>query len=69
METTPPSHSKGRELTQSGTEAILNLVPVVGGTIATALTLALNYRLNERRERWFSQLAEGVDELQKRRWV
>jgi hypothetical protein len=66
METTPPSHSKGRELTQSGTEAILNLVPVVGGTIATALTLALNYRLNERREGWFTQLAEGVDELQKR---
>lgn len=66
METTPPSHSKSRELTQSGTEAILNLVPVVGGTIATALTVALNYRLNGRRERWFSELAEAVTELQER---
>jgi hypothetical protein len=66
METTPPSHSKGRELTQSGAEAILNLVPVVGGTIATALTVALNYRLNERRERWFSELADAVADLQDR---
>lgn len=66
METTPPAHSKSRELAQDTTEAILNLVPVVGGTIATTLTVALNYRLNGRRERWFSELAEGVNELQER---
>ena len=66
METTPPSHSKGRELTQSGTETILNLVPVVGGTIATTLTAALNYRPSDRREKWFSELAAAVNELQER---
>src|SRR4051794_14742085 len=66
METTPPSPSKGREIAETGAEALLNLVPIVGGTIATALTLALNFKLNARRESWFTELAEAVDELQDR---
>jgi hypothetical protein len=66
VETTPPSHSKGRQLAQTSAEMIVNMVPVVGGTIAVALTVALNHRLNERRERWFTELAEAVDELQDR---
>src|SRR5215217_6373795 len=66
MDTTPPSHSKGRQVAQTGTEMVVNMVPIFGGTIAVALTVALNHRLNERRERWFTDLAEAVEELQER---
>ena len=66
METTPPSHSRGRQLAQTSAEMIANMVPVFGGTIAVALTVALNHKLNERRERWFSELAEAVEELRDR---
>lgn len=66
METRPPSHSKGRQLAQTGAEMMVNMVPVFGGTIAVALTVALNHTLNKRREQWFTELAEAVDELQDR---
>jgi uncharacterized protein (DUF697 family) len=66
VETTPPSHSRGRQLAQTSAEMIVNMVPVVGGTIAVALTVALNHTLNKRRERWFTELAEVVDELRDR---
>jgi hypothetical protein len=42
VETTPPSHSKGRQLAQTSAEMIVNMVPVFGGSIAVALTVALN---------------------------
>jgi len=45
---------------------MVNMVPVVGGTIAVALTVALNHTLNKRREQWFTELAEAVEELQGR---
>jgi hypothetical protein len=45
---------------------IANMVPVFGGTIAVALTVALSHKLNERRERWFMELAEAVEELRDR---
>ena len=45
---------------------LVNMVPVFGGTIAVALTVALNHTLNKRREQWFTELAEAVDELQQR---
>lgn len=45
---------------------LVNMVPVFGGTIAVALTVALNHTLNKRREQWFTELAEAVDELQDR---
>jgi hypothetical protein len=45
---------------------IVNMVPVFGGTIAVALTVALNHKLDERRERWFTELAEAVEELRDR---
>jgi hypothetical protein len=41
-------------------------VPVFGGTMAVALTVALNHKLNKRRERWFTELAQVVEELQDR---
>lgn len=66
MKMTPPSHSTGRQLAHTGAEMIVNMVPVFGGTMAVALTIALNHTLNKRRERWFTRLAEAVDELQGR---
>jgi hypothetical protein len=36
VETTPPSHSNGRQLAQTGAEMMVNMVPVFGGTIAVA---------------------------------
>lgn len=66
MKMRPPSHAKGRQLAQTGGEMLVNMVPVFGGTIAVALTVALNHTLNKRREQWFTDLAEAVDELQDR---
>jgi hypothetical protein len=66
VEKTPPSHSRGRQLAQTSAEMIANMVPVFGGTIAVALTVALNHKLNKRRERWFTELAEAVEELRDR---
>ncbi|MCP2365761.1 hypothetical protein HD597_012865 [Nonomuraea thailandensis] len=63
METNPPAHSKGRELTQTAIEAIVNLVPAVGSTITVLLMAGLNHKLNQRRERWLTELAEAVEEL------
>jgi hypothetical protein len=51
---------------QTGAEMAANAVPVVGGPIAVLLAVALDYRLNQRRERWFTELAEAVEELQER---
>ncbi|WP_344581718.1 hypothetical protein [Nonomuraea roseoviolacea] len=66
METNPPAHSKGRELTQTAIEMVVNLVPAVGSTIAVALMAGLNHKLNQRRERWLTELAEAVEELNQR---
>jgi hypothetical protein len=51
---------------QTGAEMAANAVPVVGGPIAVLLAVALDYRLNQRRERWFTELAEAVEGLQER---
>ncbi len=66
MRTSPPSHDKRREIAQTGAEMIASLVPVVGGTIAVALAAALGHTLNKRRESWFTELAEAVEELRDR---
>lgn len=66
METNPPAHSKGRELTQTAIEAIVNLVPAAGSTIAVLLMAGLNHKLNQRRERWLTELAEAVEDLRQR---
>ncbi len=53
-------------MAQTGADMLVNMVPVFGGTIAVALTVALNHRLNQRREHWFTELAEAVERLQDR---
>ncbi|RSM64888.1 hypothetical protein DMB66_18400 [Actinoplanes sp. ATCC 53533] len=63
MDTNPPAHSTSREVAQTVAEAGLNLIPGVGGSVAVILMAALNYSVNQRREQWFTQVAEGIAEL------
>jgi hypothetical protein len=57
MDTAPPGKSTGREVVERIGEAALGSVPFV---------TVLNWRLEQRREKWFTQLAEGVEELRQR---
>jgi hypothetical protein len=66
METTPPGKSTGREIVERAAEAALGSVPVVGAALAVTFVTALGWRLEERREKWFTELAEGVEELRQR---
>jgi hypothetical protein len=66
METTPPGKSTGREIVERAAEAALGSVPLVGAALAVTFVTALGWRLEERREKWFTQLAEGVEELRDR---
>jgi hypothetical protein len=66
METTPPGKSTGREIVERAAEAALGSVPVVGNALAVTFVTALGWRLEQRRERWFTELAEGVEELRGR---
>jgi hypothetical protein len=63
METTPPGKSAGREIVERTVEAALGSVPPVGNALAVAFVTAIGWRLEERREKWFTELAEGVEEL------
>ncbi|WP_125805311.1 hypothetical protein [Actinoplanes sp. ATCC 53533] len=63
VDTNPPAHSTSREVAQTVAEAGLNLIPGVGGSVAVILMAALNYSVNQRREQWFTQVAEGIAEL------
>jgi hypothetical protein len=66
METTPPGKSTGREIVERAAEAALGSVPLVGAALAVTFVTALGWRIEERREKWFTQLAEGVEELRDR---
>ena len=66
METTPPGKSASRKLVERAAEAALGSVPLVGNALAVTFVTVLNWRLEERREKWFTQLAEGIEELRDR---
>jgi hypothetical protein len=66
METTPPGKSWSREIVERAAEAGLGFIPLVGNALAVTFVAALNWRLEERREKWFTQLAEGLEELRER---
>ena len=66
METTPPGKSTGRELVDRVVEAGLGSVPIVGNALAVTFVTAVTWRLNQRREEWFTELAAGVEELRQR---
>jgi hypothetical protein len=66
MDTAPPGKSTGREVVERIGEAALGSVPVAGAALAVTFVTVLNWRLEQRREKWFTQLAEGVEELRQR---
>jgi hypothetical protein len=66
MDTSPPGRGKALEVVERIGEAALGSVPVAGAALAVTFVTVLNWRLEERRERWFTQLAEGVEELRQR---
>jgi len=63
MDTTPPRRSTGGEIVAKAAEAGLGSVPLVGNALAVAFVTTLNWRLNERREKWFTELAVAVEEM------
>jgi hypothetical protein len=63
VDTTPPGRSTGQEIAACIPEAALGSVPVGGNALAVTFVTALGWRLEQRREQWFTQLAEGVEEL------
>jgi hypothetical protein len=66
METTPPGKSTGREIIERAMEAALGSVPVIGAALAVTFVTTLGWRLEERRQKRFTELAEGVEELRQR---
>lgn len=63
MDTTPPGKSPGREVVERTVEAALGSVPVVGAALAVTFVTAVGWRLEQRREKWFTELAEAVEDL------
>jgi hypothetical protein len=62
METMPLRKSTGREIVERVAEAALGSVPLVGNALAVSFVTALGWRLEERRERWFTELAESLED-------
>lgn len=66
MKSDYPAKSTGREIVERAVEAGLGAVPIAGAVLAVTFATAVNWRLNERREKWVSDLAEDVDKLRDR---
>ena len=63
MDTAPPGKSTGREIVERAAEAALGSVPLVGNALAVTFVTALSWRLEQRREKWFTELADAVEQL------
>jgi hypothetical protein len=66
MDTNPPGRSTGREIVERLAEAALGSVPLAGAAPGVTFVTVLGWRLGQRREKCFTQLAEGVGELRER---
>ena len=62
----PPQKSAQRELSEVAAEGVLNMVPVVGGALALAVTYARGLARNQRAQEWLADLAAAVEDLQDR---
>ncbi|WP_091027210.1 hypothetical protein [Glycomyces harbinensis] len=51
------------EHTKTGLEAGANVIPLVGGIVALALSKALNHKLEQRRAAWLQALADEIARL------
>jgi hypothetical protein len=63
MDTTPPGKSTAREIVERTVEAALGSVPLAGAALAVTFVTAIGWRLEQRREEWFTRLAEHVEKL------
>lgn len=63
MDASPPAKSTGREIVERAVEAGLGSVPLVGNALAVTLVTALGWRLEQRREKWLTELAQAVEQL------
>ncbi|MDX6237535.1 MAG: hypothetical protein QOG10_2350 [Kribbellaceae bacterium] len=64
--TDKPNKSRSREVVEAVVEGGAGAVPFVGGPLAAALALAMNWSYNKRMDLWLDQLAEAVDQLGRR---
>jgi hypothetical protein len=63
---TTSSKSAGRDIVERAVEAGLGSVLAVRAALAVTFVTALSSRLEQRREKWFTNLAEAVDQLRQR---
>jgi hypothetical protein len=56
----------GQEIVARVVEAALGSVPMAGNALAVTFVTALGWRLEQRRDEWFTQLAKGLEELRQR---
>jgi len=66
MEIKPPTKGTGREIVELAVEAGVSSIPLVGSALAAVLVKGLSWKLERRQEEWFSELADGLEELQSR---
>lgn len=56
----------GREVVERAVEAALGSVPIAGPALAVTFVTTLGWRLEHRREEWFTHLAEGLEDVRQR---
>jgi hypothetical protein len=66
MDVEPPRKSVGREVVERIVEAALGSVPLAGPALAVGFVTALGWRLEQRRDKWFTQLAFALEEMRRR---
>jgi hypothetical protein len=66
MDVEPPHKSSGREVVERIAEAALGSVPLAGPALAVGFVTALGWRLEQRRDEWFTQLAVALEEMRRR---
>jgi len=52
------------DMIQGGAHAALAAIPVIGGTVSEVLSMVLAPSVSRRRDEWFRELADGLDELE-----
>jgi hypothetical protein len=63
VDTEPPAAGTAREVAERTAEALLNLVPIAGGTLAVLFSALAGRKLQKRRDAWLRELAEVVQRL------
>jgi hypothetical protein len=58
-----PCRSTGREIAELVVETALGSVPLVGAAMGVTFVTARGWRLGQRRAKWFTHVAKGVQEL------